>query len=105
MLARTLDLGETLTLEYWTTYRYPGELNDPGEREFRRAVIGHLDNLDMRVEFDSAKLPAMLWWARWDGIEGNVLEREVVTLDTQHSAHRYLRSLDKAVAGFYWQWG
>jgi len=24
LLARTLDLGETITLEYWITYRYPG---------------------------------------------------------------------------------
>jgi hypothetical protein len=104
MLARTLDLGETLTLEYWTTYRYPGNLADPEEREFRRAVIRHIENLDMRVEFQPETLPARVWWARWDGIEGSVLEREVVTLDTEFSAHRYLRSLDKAVAGFYWQW-
>jgi hypothetical protein len=104
MLARTLDLGETLTLEYWTTYRYPGDPADASEREFRRAVIRHIDNLDMRVEFHPEKLPVKLWWARWDGVEGSVLEQEEVTLDSQFSAHRYLRSLDRSVAGFYWQW-
>ncbi len=51
LLARTLDLGETITLEYWLTYRFPGDPADPSEREFRRAVMRHAENLDMRVEF------------------------------------------------------
>lgn len=105
LLARTLDLGETLTLEYWITYRYPGNASDSAEREFRRAVMRHVDNLDMRVEFHPDRLPTEVWWAHWDGIEGRVLEREAVTLDSEHSVHRYLRSLEKTVAGFYWQWG
>jgi hypothetical protein len=104
LLARTLDLGETITLEYWITYRYPGDEADPSEREFRRAVMRQVDNLDMRVEFHPDRLPTHVWWAHWDGVEGRVLEREAVTLDNQHSVHRYLRSLDRTVAGFYWQW-
>jgi hypothetical protein len=104
LLARTLDLGETLTLEYWLSYRYPGDPADPAEREYRRAVIRQVDNLDMRIEFHPDQLPAQIWWARWDGTEGPVLECEAVTLDCQHSVHRYLRSLEKTVAGFYWQW-
>jgi hypothetical protein len=104
LLARTLDLGETLTLEYWISYRYPGDPADPAEREYRRAVMRQVDNLDMRVEFHPERLPSRIWWAHWDGIEGRVLEREAVTLDSQHSVHRYLRSLEKTVAGFYWQW-
>jgi hypothetical protein len=104
LLARTLDLGETITLEYWITYRYPGDGTDPTEREFRRAVMRQVDNLDMRVEFHPDRLPTHVWWAHWDGVEGRVLEREAVTLDNQHSVHRYLRSLDRTVAGFYWQW-
>lgn len=104
LLARTLDLGETLTLEYWLTYRYPGDPADPAEREYRRAVMRQVDNLDMRIEFHPDQLPARLWWAHWDGTDGRVLEREAVTLDCQHSVHRYLRSLEKTVAGFYWEW-
>jgi len=104
LLARTLDLGETITLEYWITYRYPGDPADRSEREFRRAVMRQVENLDMRVEFHPDRLPARVWWAHWDGIDGDVLEREPVTLDQQHSAHRYLRSLQRTVAGFYWQW-
>lgn len=104
LLARTLGLGETITLEYWITYRFPGDLNDPSENEYRRAVIRQIENFDMRIEFHPTKQPAHVWWAHWDGIEGNVLQREAVVLDSQHSAQRYLRSLDKTVAGFYWQW-
>jgi hypothetical protein len=104
LLARTLGIEETTTLDYWITYRFPGDLSDPAEREYRRAVIRSVENLDMRLEFHPGKLPWQVWWAHWDGIEGGVLRREVVTLDSEHSAHRYLRSLKKAVVGFYWQW-
>ena len=48
---------------------------------------------------------ATVWWATWDGIDGAVLERQAVTLDSQYSAHRYLQSVRKTVAGFYWRWG
>jgi hypothetical protein len=104
LLTRTLDLGETLTLEYWITYRYPGDAADPAEREYRRAVMRQVDNLDMRIEFHPDRLPSRVWWARWDGVEGGVLEQEALDLDSQYSVHRYLRSLEKTVAGFYWQW-
>jgi len=103
LLARTLDVGETLTFEYCVTYRYPGA-SDPAEREYRRGGIRQVDNLDMRIEFHPDALPARVWWAHWDGGDGSVLEREAVSLDSQHSVHRYLRSLEKTVAGFYWEW-
>jgi len=104
LLARTLELGETITLEYWTSYRFPGDRGDPSEREFRRAVMRQIENLDMRVEFHPDQLPVSVWWAQWDGIDGEVIERQAVTLDNQYSAHRYLRSLQKTVAGFFWEW-
>jgi hypothetical protein len=103
-LARTLGLGETLTLEYWTSYHYPGDPADPEEREYRRAVMGTLENFDMRIEFHSSRLPAAIWWAVWDGMEGPVLDQELVSLDNQHSVHRYLRSLERSVVGFHWSW-
>jgi hypothetical protein len=103
-LARALDTGETATLEYWTTYQYPGDPLDPHEREYRRAVMGRLENFDMRVEFHPDKLPSGVWWASWDGVEGEILDREPVGLDSQYSVHRYLRFIEKTVAGFYWSW-
>ncbi len=100
LLSRMLDTGETLTLEYWLTYRWqPG---DPEAREYRCAGMRQLHNLDIRVEFHPDCLPEQVWWAHWDG-SGRVLERELVTLDTQHAVHRYLHSLEKTVAGFCWQ--
>lgn len=104
LLARTLDLGETLPLEYFITYRYPGHLSDPAERQYRRAVFRQLENYEMRVEFHPDRMPVAVWWARWDGSEGDVLDQERVTPDSQYSVHRYLRSFEKTVAGFYWKW-
>ncbi|HTX82396.1 MAG TPA: hypothetical protein VME44_09475 [Streptosporangiaceae bacterium] len=104
LLARSLELGETLTLEYWLTYRYPGDPADAAERRFRLAVTRQVENVDMRVEFHPDRLPSELWWAQWDGVDGDVIEREAATLDRQFSAHRYLRSVEKTVAGVYWRW-
>jgi hypothetical protein len=103
-LARELSAGETISLEYVTTYRYPGNLDDPQEREFRRAVMRQLENLDLRVEFDPDKLPARVWWAVWDGVDGPIIEREPVALGRQNEVQRYLRSVEKTVVGFRWSW-
>lgn len=104
LLARTLDTGETLTLEYWHSYRYSGDRGDRVEQQYRRGVLRRADNLDMRVEFHPDKLPARVWWAHWDGADDTIVDEEEVTLDIQHSAHRYVRSIEKTVVGFYWQW-
>jgi hypothetical protein len=104
LLARTLDVGETTSLEFWLTYQNPGDPDDPQEREYRRAVLRHMENYDVRVEFHPDQLPTRVWWARWDGVEGDVAEQEEVFLDAQHAVHRYLRSLSKTVVGFRWEW-
>jgi hypothetical protein len=104
-LAKPLAVGETLTLEYWTTYHYPGHLDDPQECEFRRATIGRLENFDMRVQFHPDKVPAAIWWSVWDGVDGAAIENELVTPDPQFSVHRYLRFLERTVVGFHWSWG
>jgi hypothetical protein len=104
LLTRTMELGETATLEYWTTYRLPGDLTDPHECAYRRGVLRRMETFDMRVEFDPSRLHAHVWWANWDGVEGDVLTQQEVTLDSQHAAQRYLRSVDRAVVGFYWDW-
>jgi hypothetical protein len=105
VLSRTLDMGETLTLEYWLSYGWHGDGRDSFAREYRRAVMRQLHNLDIRVEFHPAWLPHQVWWAHWDGTHGNVLERERVSLDSQNSVHRYLRSVEKTAVGFYWEAG
>ncbi len=103
-LARSLGLGETITLEYWTSYHYDRDPADPDERQYRRAVMNTLENFDMRIQFHPDQLPDAVWWAVWDGVEGRVLEQEQVTPDSQYSVHRYLRSLERSVVGFHWRW-
>lgn len=103
-LARELSAGETASIEYVTTYRYPGNLDDPHEREFRRAVMRRMENLDIRVQFHPARLPACVWWAVWDGVDGPIVERELVPLGGQREVQRYMRSVERAVVGFRWSW-
>lgn len=104
LLTRTLELGETLTLEYWLSYRWPGDPRDPAEHEYRRGAMRRIDNLDMRIEFHPDRLPAELWWAHWDGGDDRTTEQEAVTLDIQCSVHRYVRSIERSIVGFHWRW-
>ncbi len=100
LLAKPLARGDTLTLEYWMVFHFA----ERPPSDYRRASRSRMENVDIRVEFHSDMLPRRVWWASWDGIEGGVVERDAVALDSQHSVHHYLRTLDNAVAGFYWEW-
>jgi hypothetical protein len=87
-----------------TTFRYPGNLEDQVERQYRRGVLASLENFDLRIEFHPGRLPAALWWATWDGVDGPLLTQEPVELDSLHAAQRYLRSMQRTVVGFHWAW-
>jgi hypothetical protein len=100
LLAKPLAIGETATLEYTTSFHY----STPPPPEFRRVVQFHVENLDIRVEFHPDKLPGDVVWAVWDGMDGPIVEREHVTLDSQFAVHRYLRLAEKTTAGFHWDW-
>ena len=104
LLTRELGVGETATLEYWTTYQFQAEPLTPQDCQYRRAVMGSVENVDIRVQFHPDALPARVWWATWDGVDGAVTDQEEATLDVQHSAHRYLRSIERTVVGFHWAW-
>jgi hypothetical protein len=100
LLAKPLALGETATLEYSASFHYPA----PPPPEFRRIVQSFVENLDIRVEFHPDKLPSSVVWAVWDGMDGPIVEREPVTLDSQFAVHRYLRLAEKTAVGFHWDW-
>jgi hypothetical protein len=104
LLADVLDVGETLTLEYWTTYQYPAAYSGADDREYRRVVMRRVENIDIRVEFDALALPAAVWWGVWDGMQGDISDHQAVKLDGQHSVHRYLRLAERTVVGFHWDW-
>ena len=104
---RPLGLGETLTLEYVTSFQYePVPAGEMGSDlcQYRRAVRRRMENVDIRVEFDPGMLPRYVWWAVWNGVAGNVISQESVALDGQNSAERFLRFIENTVVGFHWQW-
>jgi hypothetical protein len=104
LLARELGAGDTATLEYWTTYQPAAGPLTPQQCQYRRAVMASVENVDIRVQFHPDALPAAVWWAVWNGLDGPVTRQEPMSLDVQHSAHRYLRSMERTVVGFYWAW-
>jgi hypothetical protein len=104
LLTKELALGETLTLEYWYTYHYLDDRMDASKRRWRRAVMRRVENYDIRVEFHPDRLPSGAWWAVWDGIQGDVINQEPVSLDPQHSIQRYMRFIERTVVGFHWAW-
>jgi hypothetical protein len=62
-----------------------------------------VENIDLRVEFDPEYVPPAIWWAVWDEVDGGIAEQDRVQPDSQNSVHRYLRLVEKTVAGFYWE--
>ena len=50
------------------------------------------------------RLPRDVAWAVWDGMDGPIVEREPVSMDSQFAVHRYLRLAEKTVVGFRWDW-
>ena len=102
LLSKVLNVGETSTLEYWTTYQFRGRAARRPARQHRRAVMAFVENVDMRVQSPSRELPAGLWWATWDGVDGDVIEQEQVGLDLA-ALGPPLPALDRAtVVGFHW---
>ena len=100
LLTKPLAAGETATLEYSASFHY----TVPPPPEFRRIVQSFVENLDIRVEFHPDKLPRNVVWAVWDGMDGPIVEREGVILDSQFAVHRYLRLAEKTAVGFHWDW-
>ncbi len=95
-----LQSGMTASLEYLTTFRY----SEPPPPEFRRGVIRRIDNLEIRVQFHPARLPAKVWWGSWDTLDGPMADRETTQLDSEFAVHRYLDGVEAAIVGFAWAW-
>jgi hypothetical protein len=100
LLARPLMAGETATLEYSASFHYA----TAPPPEFRRVVQAFVENLDIRVQFHPARLPGAVVWAVWDGLDGPIVQREPVELDSQFAVHRYLRLAERTAVGFHWDW-
>jgi hypothetical protein len=101
-LPRPLALGETATLEYETLFDW----RSVPPPQLRRGMRQRVERLDMRVEFSPQRLPARLEWAVWDGFgpDATVRAAEVVSLDDEHAAHRFVDSAEGVTVGFTWSW-
>ncbi|MGY1601450.1 hypothetical protein [Geodermatophilus sp. SYSU D00815] len=99
---RPLAAGETASFEYETLFDW----RSVPAPEVRRAMRQRVERLDMRVEFSPERLPALLEWAVWDGFGAGARIRaaEVVTLDGEHAAHRFVDSAEGVTVGFTWTW-
>jgi hypothetical protein len=101
-LSRTLSRGEEHSLEFESTFHY----NRPIEPCFRRVAHERLENVAIRVQFHPHKLPRNVWWTEWQDYRqphAVVVDRQQVSLDTEHVAYHRLDVLDRAVAGFAWE--
>ena len=99
MLTKPLEVGETASMEYETTFWY----RTPPAQEFRRASSGRIENVDLRVQFHHLRLPARIWWSEWPALDLPPTVSEPVALDNDKSVHRYLDMIERTVVGFRWQ--
>ena len=101
-LPRPLAAGETASLEYETRFDW----RSVPPPQMRRAMRQRVERVDMRVEFSPARLPARLEWAVWDGFGPGAAVRaaEVVELDGEHAAHRFVDAAEGVTVGFTWAW-
>jgi hypothetical protein len=101
-LLRPLAVGDTASLEYETLFDWK-TVPPP---EVRRACRKRVERLDMRVQFSPQRLPVELQWAVWDGYgpDARLRAAELVELDHELSAHRFVDELTNGTLGFTWRW-
>jgi len=101
-LPKPLRRFEEHTLEYVTTFRGDG----PVEPYFRRAAHRRVENAAIKVTFHPEMLPARVWWAQWADYRephDHLIERAEVAVDPAHSVSHQVAVLERAVAGFVWE--
>jgi hypothetical protein len=102
LLHRPLDAGQTALMQYRTTFYY----KSPPPPEFRRAILRSTRDLTIWVKFHPRRVPAQVWRARWDRIDqARIVARETVEPDGELSVHHRFGAVEKAIVGFYWEWG
>lgn len=99
-LTRPLRRGETTSLVYETRFAYP----EPPAPEFRRAGVNRIENVDLLVQFDPARLPHAVFFASWPALDGSPENQTEMRLEPDGSVHVFLAGLEHAIAGFHWEW-
>ena len=98
LLARSLMAGDR-SLEYSVSFHYGA-----AAAGVPAGGAGRARELYIRVQFHPDRLPGTVVWAVWDGLDGAIVEREPVVLDSQFAVHRYLRLAEQTAVGFHWDW-
>lgn len=101
LLTEPLRPGQTAAMECETTFWY----RTPPPPEFRRAAVGRLDDVDLRVQFHQLRLPRRVWWSEWPALDADPSLSEPVGLDAEKSVHRRLPVIERNVVGFRWELG
>lgn len=99
VLSEPLRRGETATVEYETTFWY----RTPPPPQFRRAAVGQLTNVSMRVQFHHLRLPQRVWSSQWPALDASPERSERVALDAEKSVQRDYPTLERTVVGFHWE--
>jgi hypothetical protein len=101
-LSRTLARGDEHSLEFESTFHY----NRPVEPCFRRVAHERLENVAIRIQFHPDELPRNVWWTEWQDYRQPrdvAIDRRQVYLDREHVTYHRLDVLERAVAGFTWE--
>jgi hypothetical protein len=101
-LSRPLRRGDEHSLEFESAFHYAA-LPDPC---FRRMARERLENVAIRVQFHPDRLPRAVWWAQWDD-DGDPhaapVAAQPVALDAEYAVYHRLDVLERAIAGFAWE--
>ena len=100
MLDAPLELGAETSLSYVTLFHY----DQAPPREMRRVARGAMRNVSMRVEFHPDRIPRQVWWAVWDGIDGDIVARDEFELRASRYVFKRLDAIEQSVVGFTWDW-
>lgn len=100
--ARPLRYGELAKFKFSSRFKY----ESPPWTDFRRAVTGRLESLDIHIRFHRERIPSQVWWTQWahyrDG--SPIIREEPVDLTGELTVDRYLKYVERAVVGFRWAW-
>jgi hypothetical protein len=100
ILMRPLRKGETATLRYSSAFHY----TEPPPPEFRRAALRLVLNVNLRVEFHPGRLPEQIYFAEWPDLLGKPVRQTPVSREPDNSVQVFLSSMERAIAGFIWEW-
>ena len=100
LLDEPLALGDETSLTYVTLFHY----DETPPPEMRRASRRAMHNISVRVEFHPDKVPRRVWWAVWDGMDGDIIERDEFELRAARYVFKRLDYIEQSVVGFTWKW-